>query len=141
MSATATTWDRLDEQRARHQRGDWGEAIEMPGFARGEALTEVRRSVIYGPYMAMLCEEPVEGGVVPHAIVIRTGQHHPLCIEGDLRRVAAELLGAEGTLLIVPAMEDTIEADETHHLWLVPDGLRLPFDPAAWPARTPRAVG
>lgn len=93
-------------------------------FARVNRITRAFSNMVLS---VQISEEETEWGTVLHLWVRRNDQGTGVTW-ADLQRVKDEIVGPERTgVQVFPAQADLVDAANIYHVWVLPEGFRLPF--------------
>ena len=116
------------EQKA-WRSGTWGkwERAETPNGGPGSGWVRDIRWIFKNDLYVVLCRPlKTEIGAVVHC-AIRTASH----LEPpwrDKQRIKSELFGPERSAVeVMPPEDETVDEVEMYHIWILPEGYRLPF--------------
>ncbi len=86
-------------------------------------------------YAVQVYEQECAWGTVTHLLITR----HPGADDrrprswSDLQRIKNELAGPERVAVeVFPAQSQLIDQADVYHLWVLPDGMQLPFSLQRW---------
>ena len=109
----------------------WGKWIDKSRFLILHPLNQNGAAVIEGAFANLLFSvqisyESSEWGDITHLWIRRHDGQPPVWRE--MQRIKDELIGPERTAVeVYPARADLIDAAPMYHLWVLPEGFKLPF--------------
>lgn len=96
----------------------------VPG-AHGWAR-EVRRVAENGIFTVLVREVPTPWGAVLHAMISIACQPEPSWYEKQ--RIKDTVFGRPRTAIeVFPPHDDIVDGADSYHLWVLPEGMKLPF--------------
>lgn len=107
----------------------WGRWIDQTArcfhpFARVNRISRAFSNQVLSVQMS---EDETEWGTVLHLWVRRNDQGTGVTWT-DLQRIKDELIGPERTgVQVYPARSDLVDAANIYHVWVLPEGFKLPF--------------
>lgn len=133
QKATAAAMRALAKQPA----GPWERRVitlaEREAFAEATGLWSVAREMfrdecfVNGHYSVQVSDEPTPFGVVVH-LWIRRHDGERIRTWAALQRIKTEIVGPERVAVeVFPAESELVDAANMFHLWVLPEGQRLPF--------------
>jgi hypothetical protein len=107
-------------------RGPW-EHFDLPGGLPGRGwCLEVRRASRNRLYAVLIRPVATDWGEVRHLAVRTASSLEPPW--RDKQRIKDELFGEAATAVeVMPPRGELIDAADMYHVWVLPDGFRLPF--------------
>jgi hypothetical protein len=78
-------------------------------------------------YSIQFYQKNTEWGLIDH-LIIRRHDEKPVRSWIDLQRIKNELVGSDRTAVeVFPAEDDLVDQANLYHLWVLPEGFKLPF--------------
>ena len=97
------------------------EFINRPGW-----VSEVRQVVENGVFSVLLRDVETALGVVVHAMITPADKVEPTWPEKQ--RIKDEVIGRGRTAVeVMPPHDEIVNAADSWHLWVLPEGMALPF--------------
>lgn len=126
--------DRHLRRLANGPRGEWErreitDEMIQTSLGRGAVGTFalVTHGFVNNHHSVMWSVEPSEWGPVIH-LWIRRHDGEPIYSWSALQRIKDELVGEDRTAVdVYPAKGDLVDQANMYHLWVLPEGFRLPF--------------
>lgn len=118
-------------ERARRS-GDWGAwkftaaPAGIPGAKPGGWPSQVREVRHNELYSVLIRPVSTEWGIVQHCCITTLKGFEPPW--RDMQRIKNELFGEDRTAVeVMPPQPEVVDEANSYHIWVMPEGFRLPF--------------
>ena len=92
-----------------------------------EAMSGMKCCCLNNRYSVQFFEQITAWGKVDH-LLIRRHDGKANVPWADKQRIKDELMGADRTAVeVYPAVVDLVDEADVYHLWVLPEGMKLPF--------------
>lgn len=111
--------------------GDWGKWIEKDVHSKVHLGIEppkgLKRFVANDRYSVQFYEWRTDWGLVIH-LLIRQHDQKPVRSWAHMQQIKNELVGCDRVAVeVFPAEQDLVDEANCYHLWVLPEGFKLPF--------------
>jgi len=109
----------------------WGKWVSTPEVLKIHPLNRHGEQFITAAYYNLVFSvqvsiEPTEWGEITHLWIRRHDGNPPVWRE--MQRIKDDLIGADRTgVEVYPTSEELVNAAPMYHLWVLPEGFKLPF--------------